>query len=314
MSALEGHPRQPWTERFNLTVRPLCAGADWVSLATAAALWIRVRPMPLTSHLFLASASAGCLANAAWRSASSAAAPVTFAWLRRRELAASLFRLLGFGAGAGMMLIEAYLNDLAPAEGTGWQATARHVSIMALASLVPSLLLLWLARPVRIGWAVPVQLALTLHCSTYNARTCATRAVGLGTPSGRHLMSRTYQLLSVARHITSPPVPHAPILPPEDQCAVLLTFAQLTIALALPALAQAWLESRLFQLHQTQRQRAGLPAETGVQATLYAALSSLREALDGPLLVLALWVSLGLLFDLALLVALGGSKSGGQAQ
>ena len=31
---LRGSPRQPWVERFNLTVQPLCAASDWLTLVS----------------------------------------------------------------------------------------------------------------------------------------------------------------------------------------------------------------------------------------------------------------------------------------
>lgn len=60
-------------------------------------------------------------------------------------------RLFGFGWGAGNLLIVAFMESLEPAQGSGWPDAAWHAALLTLASLAPSLLSLWLMRPMRIG-------------------------------------------------------------------------------------------------------------------------------------------------------------------
>ena len=84
----------------------------------------------------------------------------------------------------------------------------------------------------------------------------------------------------------------------------------------MPALAQAVLESRLFQRHRQERRREGLPPETGLQAAMYACVHEAWAALDTPLRLVALCLLLGALFDASLLLdaALhgpGASEAGG---
>ena len=78
---------------------------------------------------------------------------------------------------------------------------------------------------------------------------------------------------------------------------------RLLLAVLLPAVVQAALEAALFGQHQRERQRAGLPPERGWQASTYALLGRVADALDGPSLAAALWVALGVLFDLSVVWA-----------
>ncbi|PSC74248.1 squamosa promoter-binding 6 isoform X1 [Micractinium conductrix] len=308
---LRGSPRQPWVERFNLTVQPLCAASDWLTLATAAALWARIHPMPPASHAFLAVASLASLAMAAWRRAA-AAAPGGGSYARWRELPAALLRLFGFGWGAGNLLIVAFMESLEPAQGSGWPDAAWHAALLTLASLAPSLLSLWLMRPMRIGLALPVQLALTLHCSQHNVATCQARALA-GHPAALRFTHQAYQYFLVARRLTSPPAAPYAALEPAGECAVLLTAAQLWAALALPAVAQAVLESRLWDQHAAQRRRAGLPREFDVAGFFYRELSHARAAFNAPLLALAGWLLTGTVFDAGASLAPHGAPAAGGA-
>jgi len=44
-----------------------------------------------------------------------------------------------------------------------------------------------------------------------------------------------------------------------------------------------------------------------VQAAIYSLIDGIREAVDGPLLLLAAWILLGLLFDCSGMLVLGDS-------
>lgn len=123
--------------------------------AVAAALWHRVRPMPPSGHLFLFLACLTFTANIAWRRATRHR-PAGGSWTEWREAPAALFRLLGFGAGAGCVMMVQFLETARPApqawhaEGSGAAAAAYHFGLMLLGSFTPHLLLLWIARPCRI--------------------------------------------------------------------------------------------------------------------------------------------------------------------
>lgn len=172
---------------------------DWLSLATAAALWHRVRPMPASGHLFLFLACLCFALNIAWRRATRhkpaggswcvqtshlpccrvcaliEPVPVPLAGSSRRRLSgsapalcappslpprpcrnewreapAAVFRLFGFGAGAGCAMMQGFLQTARPLEGSGPAAAAFHWGVLALASFTPHLLLLFIARPCRI--------------------------------------------------------------------------------------------------------------------------------------------------------------------
>lgn len=103
---------------------------------------------------------------------------------------------------------------------------------------------------------------------------------------------------------TRPPAP-AQALPPAGKCSAVLTYSRLLLGVLLPAALEAATELRLYREHQRERRLAGLPAErcSGTQARLYAVLGRLRDALHGPTAVVAVWVAMGLLFDLVLVLA-----------
>lgn len=79
----------------------------------------------------------------------------------------------------------------------------------------------------------------------------------------------------------------------------MLTYLQLLLGLVLPALGQAVLQARLFQRHNEQRRLAGVAAENGWAARAYACVSDVTNVLDGPGVTMALWVLLGIIFDVA---------------
>lgn len=102
-------------------------------------------------------------------------------------------------------------------------------------------------------------------------------SVALGAMAAvRRAVERASQLLSLLSLVAwLPPRP----LPPHGacsaaECAAVLLFIQLTLGFALPVLVAAVSESRAWELHQAQRRAAGLPAEGGRQATLYAAIAA----------------------------------------
>lgn len=88
---------------------------------------------------------------------------------------------------------------------------------------------------------------------------------------------------------------------------------QLAAGFALPALAQAVVEAGLFERHNEERRRAGLPPEAGPQARLYSLVQQTWAALDTPLRFLTLCVLLGALFDASLFLdaALHGAGDAG---
>lgn len=149
--------------------------------------------------------------------------------------------------------------------------------------------------------ALPVQTASVLNAMAWNERICGTAP--LAEPATRTLLHCAYAW-GAALHFTLVPGP-PDALQPQQECTVVLSFAQLSLGLALPAVAQLVAETALFQQHQRQRRRRGLPPEGGPQAALYHWAAELA-AVDGPAVVVCLWMLLGVLWDVALaLVARG---------
>lgn len=69
-------------------------------------------------------------------------------------------------------------------------------------------------------------------------------------------------------------------LPAAMECCTLLSFLQLTVGLAAPAVARAVLESRAFAQHQRERQCLNLPPEQGWHARLYTWLADVFTAFE----------------------------------
>lgn len=84
---------------------------------------------------------------------------------------------------------------------------------------------------------------------------------------------------------------------PAAECAEVLTYLQLMLGVALPALVQAALEAHLFEQHQQQRQQLGLPPERGLQACMYRGIRCLVQAVDGTAWVAALWALSSVLLE-----------------
>lgn len=120
------------------------AAAGVCAQATAAALWYRVRPIPTSAHAFLSTACATFMINIAWR------ATYRDSWHRHRHLFSAFLRLGGFGFGVGWHLVRNFVEGITPAAGDGPASLAWQAAILVLGSAVPSLLSLWVARPLRI--------------------------------------------------------------------------------------------------------------------------------------------------------------------
>lgn len=72
----------------------------------------------------------------------------------------------------------------------------------------------------------------------------------------------------------------------------------------MPLVVQAAVESRLWQLHQSQRAAASLPPEPGGwHGSAYAAVLGLAEALDPLTAALAAYMALGIAWLLAVAAA-----------
>lgn len=118
----------------------------------------------------------------------------------------------------------------------------------------------------------------------------------------RALLHRAYTWGTAAHFSLAHGAPAA--LEPAQECAVVFGFLQLALGLALPAAGQLVVETALFEQHQRQRQRRGLPPEAGLQAALYRVAGELADAAEGPAVAVWLWMLLGLLWDAALLLVM----------
>lgn len=166
---------------------------------------------------------------------------------------------------------------------------------------VPASLTPWGAsRPCPRSWAVPLHIFMTAALTRRNREVCT--SAWLATPAAEGLTHGAFDLLNALRYSVLVPASR-PSLAPRDECAVVLSYLHICLGLVLPALVQAAAEARLFREHQHQRQRLGLALEKGWQLRLYSAIDGLREAVDGPAAVLALWVLLGILFDVSVVAS-----------
>ena len=88
-------------------------------------------------------------------------------------------------------------------------------------------------------------------------------------------------------------------LTPAEQCRTVLAWQQLCLSLAAPALVAAAAETRLWQQHEAQRRRQGLPPEGGWQARLYGAIDEWLLGLDWLHVVVLSWLLSSVLHLLA---------------
>ena len=149
--------------------------------------------------------------------------------------------------------------------------------------------------------AAPAHLLMALALARHNACTCSSPV--LAAPEAARLTHRVALLLDALRPLPLPPLQRPASAAAE--CRAVLAYLQVVLGLAVPALAQACLESRLFASHTWQRARAGLPRERGWQPALYGAVDSVLSDLDGPFAVALCWVLLGVLHMAAQALARG---------
>jgi len=131
-----------------------------------------------------------------------------------------------------------------------------------------------------------------------NSTMCSGAA--LSRPLAQQQTHHLFQLLELA---SFSPLPVAAKVQPAAECAAVLGYLQLSVGLVLPLLAQAALESSLFQEHQRQRRQCGVRPESGHMQWVYDACSSLGEALDRVTFPAALWMLLGVLWKLSVVIA-----------
>lgn len=150
--------------------------------------------------------------------------------------------------------------------------------------------------------ALPIQVAAVLNAASWNPYVCQGRA--LADAAAQQRTHAAYSLIGAARFALLPG-PAAPLAPAQE-CAVVLSFLQLAITVAAPALAQAALEAALFAQHVAQRRAAGLPpGGTRCEGRLYSLVREAAEACDGPAALVAAWILLGILWELAVALVVG---------
>ena len=161
--------------------------------------------------------------------------------------------------------------------------------------------------------AVPIQCCFTVtlsgteHLPTDHFHPCSMQTnstmcsgAALTRPLAQQQTHQLFQLLELA---SFSPLPVAAKVQPATECAAVLGYLQLSIGLVLPLLAQAALESSLFQEHQQQRRQCGVRPESGYMQWVFDAIGSLGEALDRVTFPAALWMLLGLLWKLSVVIA-----------
>ena len=146
-----------------------------------------------------------------------------------------------------------------------------------------------------------MQLAVVAASLSHNSSICA--AAPLGRPHAQHLTRQLYLLLLSATSSWVGPAPAPPQLSPEQQCAVLLTWLRVSIALLAPLTWQALSETRLFQHHQAQRQRAGLAPERGLHVVVYSVVASLSQGAGAAHVAVVSWLMLVLSWTLCVVMA-----------
>ncbi|KAL4433262.1 hypothetical protein ABPG77_003310 [Micractinium sp. CCAP 211/92] len=287
-SGLAGSPLLPFATRFYLHTLAVFRLTSCIGLATLLVGWLILVPLlSPAGHAWFAAQSALFL-FASWRFLSGHLPP----W---HEAHIALLRLNSFGFGVVAHVMRRYLDRAASqdSDGGGLRSPLRLLMLLQLASGASTHLMLALL-PLRLGLALPVQLAVVLTCAMHNRLLCASPA--LSSPGAQHWGHRAFALLdSVCFSL----VPQAARLAPEAECAALLTFQQLTISLALPLVVQAAWEAGLYKQHQSQRLTQGLSKECGWQARLYAWIGDVLVTCDALALLAAGWVLVGILWHLA---------------
>ncbi len=172
-------------------------------------------------------------------------------------------------------------------------------SILGLAALPPPSL-----RRLRAA----AHSAVMLYCLRLAPLICT--SAPMETPPARQLTSRLARLLSQTSLLSLHPLSMAP--PAGDgaaECCAVLRFAQLVLGLLAPLALQARAEAALFQQHQRQRSRAGLPPERGFTANLHAVTCSMLHLVARPQLCICCLLTLGLCWLLAVGSAGGAASS-----
>ena len=159
--------------------------------------------------------------------------------------------------------------------------------------------------------AVLVHLAINLALAPANPGLCSSPV--LQHPPMQRLTRRAAQLLALMGRF-APPRPGttlSALLPPgPESCVFTLSFLQLSLGLAAPALLQAAAEAAAFERHQRQRHAAGLAKEAGLRASVYEMLRAFTAGLSWPAaLVLALGCLSLLVQCTTLLVSIAGQAA-----
>eukprot|EP00887_Chlorella_sp_A99_P005531 scaffold1.g5531.t1 len=267
---LPGGPELSFHTRLNLLWEDQCSYGSWLAMAfTLIIAWRCWRML--------------CPASCAWLLVSGAAATADIAWRRRapqaharwRELPAAVLRLNSFGPAAAWVLMRRLLEDhgLPAAADSAW-ATAVHAAHLLFACGAAKMAALALSLRVRLGFSAAIQAALVLASTRHTRALCGTAP--LVHPAGRRMIHELFLLASTLAGLVTCSLPTAQARRSAPaECAVLLTFLRLAIAIVLTLTYEAASQSRLFAAHQAQRQRAGLPPERGVHAALYSAAGRL---------------------------------------
>lgn len=146
-----------------------------------------------------------------------------------------------------------------------------------------------------------VQAAVVAASQPFNPAVCA--AAPLSHPLAERYTRQLYFVLAAAASWVGPALAPSPPTAAQ-QCAALLTWLRISIALLTPLTWQALSEAYLFRRHQAQRRHAGVAPERGVHAAAYSAVVSLSQGRGVLHTALVFWLGLVVSWTLSALVTI----------
>lgn len=119
----------------------------------------------------------------------------------------------------------------------------------------------------------------------------------LASPAAQAHTHRLYSLLSTLAYTLPLPVSAFVQPDPEAECQTVLGFLHIAIGLLAPLVCEALAEARLFRQQQRRRRALGLPAERGIDASIFGAVGFLADEGSGLFVAAIVWVLLAVTWD-----------------
>lgn len=146
-------------------------------------------------------------------------------------------------------------------------------------------------------------ISLVVQASLFLASLCASCA--LAAPTARQVVHQAVRVLGGLARMVVLPAPSGSAANPTTygECVMLITWLRLAIAVLAPLIYEVVTEARLWQLHQAQRRRAGLPPEQGARNALYGTVRwfAFEDSAAPPLM--AAWMLFALSWNWAVFLA-----------